>query len=33
MSGRTGKRIAPMEPLEKIRQAAPVIALGWLLRR
>ena len=27
MSGRTGKRIAPMEPLEKIRQAAPVIAL------
>ncbi len=27
MSGRTGKRIATMEPLEKIRQAAPVIAL------
>lgn len=27
MSGRTGKRIAAMEPLEKIRQAAPVIAL------
>ena len=27
MSGRTGKRIAPIEPLEKIRQAAPVIAL------
>ena len=27
MSGRAGKRIAAMEPLEKIRQAAPVIAL------
>ena len=28
MSGRAGKRIAAMEPLEKIRQAVPVIALG-----